>query len=397
MLQAMTKDGIPVTLAMLTKAQINQLKQDRILFYCPACKQEVIIKAGIKTIAHFAHRSIAECPSHEGGESVYHERGKLMLYQWLKSQGLSVQLEIYLPNIRQRPDLLLNIHNKRIAIEFQCAVISMEEVRKRNAGYRAADITPIWILGGNQLHRISDSHFKLNQHQLPFIHQFSSNAIPSLFFFSNETRHFIIIQDIFLTGKNLAIGKFSIQRIDRLTFKDMFKEHALIPKDLCILWEKEKYKLRLKQPHRLFGQELAWHQWLYLKGIHRELLPSIIHLPVKHQFKMNTPPWNWQSRLFLDIIDPLPVGRPFSPRKINHLLRYHHYPADSFPLIHTNNSPVSEYLDLLSRLRIIIQTSDGNFIKRKSVQKPETVEQAIKQDKQLMHVLLKQNKGMISH
>jgi competence protein CoiA len=387
MLQAKTKDGITVIPAMLTKGEINQLKKDRILFYCPVCNQKVIIKAGIKTVAHFAHLSIAKCPSYEGGEGIYHEKGKLLLYQWLKSQGLSVQLEVYLPEIRQRPDLLLNIHSKKIVIEFQCAAISMEEVKRRNAGYKTAGITPIWILGGNRLDRISDNHIKLNQHHLPFIHQFTSNSMPSLIFFSTDTQYFIIIQDIYLTGKNLAMGKFSIQRLNRLTFKDIFKEHAFIPKDLYTLWEKEKYKLRVNQPRHLFGQDLAWHQWLYLKGFHKEVLPSIIHLPVSQQFKMKTPPWNWQSRLVLDIIDPLPVDSAFTLQKVNHLLRSHYYPADSFPLIHTDNSPVGEYLRFLSCLNIIQQTPAGNYIKTKPLHKPETIEQAINEDRNLLHFL----------
>jgi len=388
MLQAKTKDGISVTPAMLTKTEINQLKQDRISFYCPACNQEVIIKAGTKVVAHFAHRSIVKCPSHEGSEGVYHEKGKLLLYQWLKGQGLSVHLEVYLPEIKQRPDLILTIHNKKIAIEFQCASISLKEVKRRNAGYKRAGIIPIWVLGGNRLERVSDNHFKLNQQLIPFIHQFPSSSISSLFFFSPNTRNLIRIQDIFITGKTMAIGKISIQRINGLTFKDMFKEHGFNPEGLYTLWEKEKFRLRVKQYQRLYGQELAWHQWLYLKGIHREVLPSIIHLPVTQQFKMKTPPWNWQSRLVLDIIDPLPVGRPVSLQKVNHLLHAHHYPADSFPLIHSGISPVSEYLHFLSRLNIIKQTPAGNFIKTISIQKPKTIEQAIKEDKHLLHALM---------
>jgi len=397
MLQAKTKDGTLVTLALLAKAEINQLKQDGSLFYCPACNQKVIIKSGVKMIAHFAHRSIAACPSGEGGEGIYHETGKLLLYQWLKKQGLSVRLEVYLSEIRQRPDLLLRIHSKKIALEFQCAAISIEEVRKRNAGYKAAGITPIWILGGNRLERINETYFKLNQQMLPFIHQFSPSSIPALFFFSNETRHFILIQDIYLTGNNQAAGKFSIQQSDQLSFKDLFKEHAFISKDLYTLWEKEKYRFRLKQTSRLYGQELAWHQWLYVKGIHREVLPAMIHLPVTHQFKMKTPPWNWQSRLVLDIIDPMAAGHVFSLNRVNHLLGSHFYPSDSFPLIHSDISPIREYLHSLSRLNIIKQTSAGNFIKTKPVHKPKTIEQAIKEDKRLLYYLIKQNRSMIPH
>lgn len=395
MLQAKTKDGVLVTLAILTKTEINQLKQDRVLFYCPACHQRVLIKAGVKMIPHFAHRSIAACPSGEGGEGMYHETGKLLLYRWLKQQGLSVKLEVYLPQIRQRPDILLRIRDKAIAIEFQCAPISIEEVRKRNIGYKQAGITPIWILGENRLQRISKTHFKLTHHHLPFIHPFSPGATPTLFFFSTDTRHFILIQDIYMTGNSQAAGKFFIRPLNQLSFKDLFKEYAFNPKDLYTMWAKEKYKLRLKQTPRLYGQELAWHQWMYLKGIHREVLPAMIHLPVSHQFKMKTPAWNWQSRLVLDVIDPMAAGDTFSLQRVHHILRAHVYPSETFPFIHSEKSPIKEYLHLLSLLNIIQQSREGMFVKLKPVFRPVSLEQAINEDKKVLYYLLKQNRSMI--
>jgi competence CoiA-like predicted nuclease len=395
MLQAKTKDGTLVTLSMLTKAEISKLRKKGVLFYCPVCHQKVLMKAGVKMIPHFAHQSLTACPSGEGGEGIYHETGKLLLYEWLKQQGISVNLEVYLPEIRQRPDLLLSVLDKKIAVEFQCAAVSMEEVVNRTSGYQSAGIIPIWIVGGNRLQRTSTTHFKLNQQILPFIHQFSSNTNPALFFFSSETRHFILIQDIYLTGKTLAMGKFFIRRLEQLSFKDLFKEHAFVPGEFFRLWEKEKYRFRLKQSRRLYGRELAWHQWLYSKGVHREVLPALIHLPVPHQFKMKASPWNWQSRIIFDVIDPMAAGRLFSPKMVHHLLSSHLYPSNSFPLIHAGINPISEYLKLLSNLNVIQRVHDGKFMKTNPVYKPETIEQAINEDKRLLY-LLAENK-MFKH
>src|SRR5699024_8199633 len=135
-----------VTLALIGTKAIERLRKST--FYCPVCQTEVIVRAGPKVIPHFAHRSVVKCMA-SGGEGAYHEQGKLILYNWLRKQGFHVKLEHYLPDIKQRPDLFLQIGKKNIAIEFQCVPLSTKEIMKRNAGYHRLQITPIWILGAN--------------------------------------------------------------------------------------------------------------------------------------------------------------------------------------------------------------------------------------------------------
>src|SRR5699024_2794949 len=113
----------------------------------------VIVKAGDKVIPHFAHQSKSNCPSGEGGEGPYHEKGKLLLFNWLRSQNLDVKLEKYIKEINQRPDILLKVNKKLIAIEYQCTRIPVEQIRLRNRGYKKAGITPIWILGAKRFSR----------------------------------------------------------------------------------------------------------------------------------------------------------------------------------------------------------------------------------------------------
>src|SRR5699024_504947 len=122
MLQAKSHHGILVTLATVTIAEIERQKAEQ-KFYCPDCEGQDIIKAGYRMIPHFAHKSTLHWPPSEDGEGPYHEKGKLLFYQWLKSQHRQVELEAHLPEIHQRPDLLLIINEKKIAIEFQCARI----------------------------------------------------------------------------------------------------------------------------------------------------------------------------------------------------------------------------------------------------------------------------------
>ena len=89
-LRAITKKGCSVTLAKLTKKQIDILRTKE-NFYCPECKQSVIVRAGPKVIPHFAHRKGSNC-SIQGGEGAYHQKGKLLLYDWFINQGIPAEL-----------------------------------------------------------------------------------------------------------------------------------------------------------------------------------------------------------------------------------------------------------------------------------------------------------------
>lgn len=115
-------------------------------YTCPGCQQPVILRCGKHKVPHFAHQKNALCGFSEG-ETREHLCGKKQIYEWAASQGWQPQLEVYLPEIMQRPDLLLIVNGKRVAIEFQCSPLSLERLLERNAGYRRLNIKVWWILG----------------------------------------------------------------------------------------------------------------------------------------------------------------------------------------------------------------------------------------------------------
>src|SRR5690625_4395103 len=324
MLQAQSNRGELITLASLTEAEINSYRIDY-QFYCPACKELVMIKAGQKVIPHFAHYPKSKCPESKGGEGPYHEKGKLLLYQWLQSQNLHVELEPYLKEIKQQPDLLLLINDKKIAIEYQCARIPIKHIQQRNHGYKQVGIIPIWILGAKQFKRQGKFRLKIDQFTKQFIHQFSPDTRKKLLYFCPETLQLIIFQDFYLTRVGQALGKIQFYKLPELKFIDLFTQSIFSKADLYELWKKEKRKFRLKNSRRLYGKDLAWRQWLYLQQIHLEQLPSPIYLPISAQYLMKTPPWDWQSRLYMGIIDPIPVGNRISLKQGHYLLRGHLY------------------------------------------------------------------------
>lgn len=115
-------------------------KENRQSCYCPGCGGSVIFKQGIQKIAHFAHQSKEECQHFAEGETVEHLTGKQLL---MKALPEDTQLEAYLPNLAQRPDLLW----KTLAVEFQCSSLSRVRFEERTHNYLAHGYTPWWLVG----------------------------------------------------------------------------------------------------------------------------------------------------------------------------------------------------------------------------------------------------------
>lgn len=388
MLQAKLKSGKMITLMNLTRKEIERLKQKAVKFYCPSCHEAVLIKAGNQKIPHFAHYAANQCPAGEGGEGIYHEQGKFLLYQWLKQQRLEVTLEKYIPDIRQRPDILLKINKKQIAIEYQCARIPVEEINKRNRGYKLLGITPIWILGANLLERQGKNAFKINSFTQQFIHRFSHEMPSVLYYFCPQTLQFIFIQDLFFTTKTQAIGKLKVIDIRKFHFKELFALSYFMKKEIYSLWEKRKLHFRLKPRNNLYGMELAWYQWLYLKQVHVESLPSIVYLPVSAQYRMKSPPWDWQSRICMNLLQPLEIGSIISFHSIQYQLRKQMKPTSSYPLIQYQDDPIKEYLQILEKLNILSILPNHTYKMNQQLSLYTHVEEAVNGDKALIKQLI---------
>lgn len=383
MLQAKMKSGHLVTLAMLSRRKIESLRCKE-KFYCPTCHEKVIIRAGPQTIPHFAHYRKTLCPSAEGGEGPYHEKGKMLLYQWLKKQKMNVTLEKYLPQISQRPDISLKMKQKEIAIEFQCARIPIKQLQQRNEGYLKLGIQPIWILGANQFTRTGPHHLKVDQFTLRFIHRFNSRISTSLYYFCPNVKQFLTASDLFFTRGKTAAVKFQFMNLDSMSFHDLFRLHSFRFSELTHLWTYEKKRFRIGKRITPRGRELSWRQWLYLKQIPIEHLPSVVYLPVPSQYLMKSPLWDWQSRICLDLIHPLKEGENFTVNDCFKLLQNHFHKEKALPLINHSKHPITEYLKLLQRAQIIQQVSSSQFKKLSPLLFFKNIEEAIRGDERFM-------------
>lgn len=117
-------------------------------FYCPDCHEPVTLRKGSYKIAHFAHRTRCTQQRFSEGETSEHLTGKALLLHWLQQQEVSVVLEAYLPDLHQRPDLLVTLPNgKRVAIELQCSPIVTDCFVQRTNGYVSKGYDVLWIVG----------------------------------------------------------------------------------------------------------------------------------------------------------------------------------------------------------------------------------------------------------
>ncbi|UZN00931.1 competence protein CoiA family protein [Lysinibacillus sp. MHQ-1] len=80
---------------------------------------------------HFAHHTQNQCSKFFAeGESKLHLQGKIQLFEWLQKLRLKVELEPYLTELSQRPDLLVAFDNNNFALEFQCSPITHDKWQK---------------------------------------------------------------------------------------------------------------------------------------------------------------------------------------------------------------------------------------------------------------------------
>lgn len=386
MLRAKSDEGKLVTLATLRRSEIEFLRKHH-QFFCPVCHNKVIIKAGQKIVPHFAHKVKSQCPSFKRGEGVYHLKGKLLLYKWLKKQHITVRLEPYLKKINQIPDLLIKINGRYVALEFQCARTSITTIQQRNIGYKRLGIIPIWILGKNLFKR-RYRQLHLDSFTSQFIHKFNRLTPTTIYYFCPEQKLVYIITNIFMTSSTRAIHSLRVSNLSHINFKQLFMSKKKSEKAIFKQWLKQVKRFRLTQRHYAYGSELKWRKWLYSKQLAIDRLPFYIYLPTELQFIMNVPPWNWQSRLCLDIINPLQVGDSFTLSQCYNMINRYMNNPQRFPLINEYISPVEQYLTYLQKLQLIKRTSKNSYIKQRKITIYRHIEEAIKSDNVLIKRLM---------
>ncbi len=296
MLVAINEHGEYVALTeSLTEAALQQLRNSKV--YCPHCKKALILKAGAIKIPHFAHTVHTACTSlFAEGESFAHLLGKQQLYNRLQQLGEEVELECYLPDLQQRPDLLVT--KKRLyALEFQCSRIPLSLLAERTKGYEAANIMPVWLLktpssflGKGTILNISFTQF----HQQFIQHDYLITYAPE----TEQFHYFCHI--LFLQGNTFLVRLISLplkeqvfpfyepKKMRKEGFNEMFSEYT-------------RYRLKFLKS-RLFYSQKGVND-LFLRAVYelrlpREKLPLFIGIPVVHASGIPVFSAEWQLLFF---------------------------------------------------------------------------------------------------
>jgi competence CoiA-like predicted nuclease len=299
MLTAILEAGERICLGDGWEKEKLLLMRERERFCCPQCQEHVILKLGDKRIYHFSHLKGNNCSFEHENESEYHLKGKLQLYQWLKTQGLNPVLEFYDSNINQRADITFTISEKRYAIEFQCSSISEAVFIKRTKGYLSSGYTPIWILGANQWNRKNTYLTSFSEFHYLFLQKNASNqwTIP---IYCTETQTFILhyfIQPI--TIRN-AFSRQKIVHSDKINFIQMISlqtENPTIPSNWC----KHLNHLKSQLIRAKGSYQNPFLRSVYNNHLNVSLLPPYLGLPVLNSPCIVTPPLIWQTYLFMDL------------------------------------------------------------------------------------------------
>lgn len=370
MLTAKTKSGKRLCLGYGYKKETLLNLRSKEIFVCQVCGEEVILKIGEQKIYHFAHKKSRTCLDFFENETEAHMNGKLQLFGWLKRQRIPVQLEYYDRKIKQRPDILFFYNGKKYALEYQCSTIPEKLYLKRTENYLQNDYIPLWILGGNQYNEKGNLS---NFHYL-FLRKASNKQIFIPYYFP-ENNLFLFQHSIFPYSTKKAFFQKNISHIDDLNLLQFFEPHLFEHYHLQKWKEKiEYYKLQITSyPNPKIK---SFFNLLYENRLNLFLLPVELGLPVSYSFSIQTSVLIWQTYLYLDVFKFKKAGDFVKWHEIEHAFSNRIKKGDikvrSLFVKSSAFKPVLEYLELLSRIGLLVQISDGLYQVRNSIKVPKT-------------------------
>ncbi|WP_163529816.1 competence protein CoiA [Halobacillus ihumii] len=375
MLYAYDHHGKLCSLYQLSRKQIEQIRR-QVTYYCPTCKEPLQIRSGLHHIPHFAHFSTSQCKRKSQGESDEHESGKWLLFKWLKDQGYKVEMEYFIKEINQRPDLFFISRDKRrIAIELQCSTISPDIIEKRTNSYYEAGIFPLWIVGSRHFRQKGKHQLLHTTFHRSLLYYFHHSYC--MYYLNVNAQSVIIVDHILGFQHSNCFARSRAYLLDSITFPQLFAPASPSVTSYLYFWEKYLFKLRTIYQKSVGTEERQWRQFLYLKGKHFSLIPSVCCLPVPSQSIYSVKVYMWQTKFVLNHFIDRPVGSLIKLGHRDKCLTINRYQAD----------PVQEYLQLLEQMGYVRKSPKGNWIKRKEITFPTHITQALEEDKLVMNVL----------
>lgn len=384
MLIAKNQTGRPVYIGDLKQKEgFRGSKDDQ--YFCPLCNGRVIVKIGVQRISHFAHVQLSPTCNEYERETEYHLQAKKQLYHWLKKQCSNVALEVFLPEIKQRPDLMFTFQGKTYCLEYQCSPISEKVFDKRTNGYVKNGLIPLWILGANRIQRKQTNQIILSKFQSLFLKRNDTGAwyIPS----------YCPSLESFITLTNLNPLSPTTMQCD-YNFIPPFKQHLSqwlnpIFQNTFYISNWRKGVQQVKNNIIRFHKPRPFLQELYMKRLHPHLLPPYAGVPLRDNLLVETSPLIWQMYVLLDnllmnkegsILTKEDVYKRLITRVMrNHIIVRKHLKPSEAQMINL----IRDYLHLLTKCQILKEIRPSVYRYENSVVIPRSITEASNFEEQL--------------
>ena len=352
-------------------------------FSCPECNEEVILKLGSKRIWHFSHQSGSSCQNQYERESEYHLSGKLLLYHWLRKQGIHAELEKFDPLIRQRPDIAFDWQGQKYAIEFQCSVIPEELFVKRTNKYLEYGYKPIWLAAASLIKRTGKNTISANNFLYLFLRRpRRSWNIPA---FCPITSQFINLHGALPVSSRKTITHLEVHSITEFSLDDLLcpaEKH--FPK--IKTWQIENQKVK----SRYFVYPGA-HQNPFLKELYQNrlsllTLPPEIGLPVPSSPYIETPAFIWQTYLYLDVFRHFKRGDMIKYGTVREAflkrVKRGHVQLRILPVAGHGDylNPLAEYVLLLVKISIMSRLNSATVKINREIKIYKTIQEQIESE-----------------
>lgn len=264
------------------KEQLKKWASKKILL-CPACGKPYEYCHGEVKTPYFRHMDKNECEDkYSESETEEHLNGKRDLFEWIKKQNgvTNAVLEGWIPETKQRPDIIFEYNGKKYVIEYQCSPIATEYVERHDL-YKASGIIDIWILGTEKYFKKNMRKKYIQDYSYGFYSVEDKNLIPIIpidyillltkttlikniyshgnnSFYGLPLNDFIFNQDIY----NIHVGKF--YEVEK---KQSYRKNINWRKDNKLLIRHNKIlNLQNKKINRCindFLKQLSNHNWKF--------------------------------------------------------------------------------------------------------------------------------------
>ncbi|QGV09678.1 competence protein [Bacillus cereus] len=347
-------------------------------FFCVACGKEVQMKLGKQKSWHFAHKKVDSCLAFYEAESMYHRHGKELLYRWFERQNFHVDIEHYLPQIQQRPDIFIERAGRKIAIEYQCANLSIEQLYKRTYSYWRAGIQVIWIIGGNQLKKQSAYWMKFSS-----LMAFSLQSYPQpfLIFFCSKQKAFMKCAFLTSFSTSVSFSHTIYLPTETTTFELLFSPVPFQKEILDREWKQRKDYFRKNALPIWNYNYKSLLRLLYQFKCTPASFPSEIGVPLPSGFAFQTNPFIWQAFIYMKCIGELAVGECITLQYVcSYVKKYTKRRMLPYFSKHIWKVAVTEYMTFLCYTGVLRKVETYKYRKIRGIVMLKTEEEVMKYD-----------------